>query len=375
MYMFEEDHTNMAGWTLEYPDDETGGDIFGLWSSSNGLNPVIHVILGPGRGCRRSGASFFQSIPYLNEVGKLLTGNLMLCHIGEWHSHHRLGLREPSSGDCRTVWSNIPQGIYGFLLIIANLGPLNRVSLSPYLFTELARNGKTNRKCIPCALKYLRGRSPFREIDSLARKIDRGAERHKLNAFESRLLRREPVRKTAHSSSVSAVDKFVAARPTPHRLPVESWNKLGPSSQSTSTDYPRVRSRVLTSDYVSTNVPAAVKRNQWYSSSHGERELRQMVQRLHKLPYSENVQMCRDAVSHDLTMSVDLRRTRKRCILKFPNDYPLSPVVVLFYPLCIDTEMSSQTPVDTKRTRATTFIGAREEIVRLLSSASYSTKR
>ena len=51
-----------------------------------------------------------------------LTSSQGLCNIGEWHSHHTLGLAEPSDGDQQTVWNHIPSVAGGrFLVFIANI--------------------------------------------------------------------------------------------------------------------------------------------------------------------------------------------------------------------------------------------------------------
>lgn len=134
VFMFKEDYQMMENLVLEYPHLETGGDLFGLWTSNG--DAVLHVVLGPGRNCKRTGASFFQDIPYLKRNGELLTQDYMLCHIGEWHSHHQLRLFEPSGGDSSTVIRNYPRGTCGFLLIIANIVSPREVKLSPYLYTE-----------------------------------------------------------------------------------------------------------------------------------------------------------------------------------------------------------------------------------------------
>ena len=139
VFMFKEDCQMMENLVLEYPHLETGGDLFGLWTSNG--DAVLHVVLGPGRNCERTGASFHQDIPYLKRNGELLTQDYMLCHIGEWHSHHQLRLFEPSGGDSSTVIRNYPRGTRGFLLIIANILSPREVRLSPYLYTEKSRNG------------------------------------------------------------------------------------------------------------------------------------------------------------------------------------------------------------------------------------------
>ena len=135
VYMFEEDIAMVQKLVLLYPDVETGGDLFGLWTTEG--DAVLHIVLGPGKNCSRTDVSFNQDIPYLQRNGELLTENYMLGHIGEWHSHHQLRLFKPSHGDSSTVIRHFPKGaVYGFLLIIANIVAPNEVKLSPYLYTE-----------------------------------------------------------------------------------------------------------------------------------------------------------------------------------------------------------------------------------------------
>ncbi len=133
VYLFEEDRRIMEDLVLRYKDVETGGDLFGLWTTEG--DAVLHIVLGPGQDCKRTDVSFYQDIPYLQRNGELLTQNYMLCHIGEWHSHHRLHLFQPSQGDSTTVIRNYPSGTCGFLLIIANIVSPNEVKFSPYLYT------------------------------------------------------------------------------------------------------------------------------------------------------------------------------------------------------------------------------------------------
>ena len=135
VYMFEEDIAMVQKLVLLYPDVETGGDLFGLWTTEG--DAVLHIVLGPGKNCSRTDASFNQDILYLQRNGELLTENYMLGHIGEWQSYHQLRLFKPSHGDSSTVIRHFPRGaVYGFLLIIANIVAPDKVKLSPYLYTE-----------------------------------------------------------------------------------------------------------------------------------------------------------------------------------------------------------------------------------------------
>ncbi len=118
--IYEEDYKELCAWVLKKPNIETGGDLFGLWADKH--TAVIQLVLGPGQGCSRTTASFYQDIDYLQRVGSYLTQNEGVCHIGEWHSHHQLGLAQPSGGDERTVWNNMPTyNLKRFVIFIANI--------------------------------------------------------------------------------------------------------------------------------------------------------------------------------------------------------------------------------------------------------------
>lgn len=167
VFMFEEDYQMMQNLVLRYPHLETGGDLFGLWTTEG--NAVLHVVLGPGQNCKRTGSSFYQDIPYLKENGELLTQDYMLGHIGEWHSHHQLHLFQPSGGDSSTVIRNYPRGFCGFLLIIANILSSHEVRLSPYLYTKSSSHSfdKAGR------IVRLTGPNAFKRIHRIKERAER----------------------------------------------------------------------------------------------------------------------------------------------------------------------------------------------------------
>lgn len=170
VFMYKEDMKMMEELVLQYPNFETGGDLFGLWTSDG--KAMIHVVLGPGRHCRRTDVSFNQDIPYLQRNGELLTEHYMLCHIGEWHSHHQLRLSEPSIGDNSTVIRNYPAGAQGFILIIANIVSPDKVTLSPYLYTRLSRSKYDQTgQIIPVS-----GRNQFKQIHVISNVMEMGKE-------------------------------------------------------------------------------------------------------------------------------------------------------------------------------------------------------
>ena len=147
---------------------ETGGNLFGLWTTSG--NAVVHVAVGPGKDCKRTDTSFHQDLKYMQRVGGFLNDKFMLCHIGEWHSHHQLSLNEPSTGDKRTIKKHYPQGMKTFLVIIGNIVARDQISLSPYFFTD---NGSTFEKG---KLEVLEVDSPFTADSTIAEELRLGAE-------------------------------------------------------------------------------------------------------------------------------------------------------------------------------------------------------
>ena len=121
---------------LDYPDIETGGQLFGYWTE-NGV-PVVLFAIGPGPGANHQRTFFNQDVDYLLEVGTALRDRFGLIHIGEWHSHHKLGLARPSGHDERTMVSNIRESRLGrFLLCIGNCNGNGIAStLNPFLCDE-----------------------------------------------------------------------------------------------------------------------------------------------------------------------------------------------------------------------------------------------
>ena len=110
----------IARCVMDYPDIETGGDLFGFWTHSG--YPSIQYVIGPGPKSNRHATAFYQDKEYLIEIGRLLREKYALQHIGEWHSHHKLGLAEPSGGDKNTIYRAIEKyGLRNFFLTICNI--------------------------------------------------------------------------------------------------------------------------------------------------------------------------------------------------------------------------------------------------------------
>ena len=118
--IYANEYRQICAWVLQHGYLETGGDLFGLWKDDH--TAVIQLVLGPGKNCRRASASFYQDVHYLEKAGSQLIKQEGVCHIGEWHSHHKIGLKQPKGGDRGTVWRNMPTyGLNRFVLFIANI--------------------------------------------------------------------------------------------------------------------------------------------------------------------------------------------------------------------------------------------------------------
>ncbi|KJC36725.1 hypothetical protein UB31_35685 [Bradyrhizobium sp. LTSP849] len=83
-----------AAWTVE-----TGGDLFGRWPD----NPTVFLATKAGPNAQRDNAHFRLDVDYLRQLSEPLAADWALRYFGDWHSHHRLGLSEPSSGDRRRI--------------------------------------------------------------------------------------------------------------------------------------------------------------------------------------------------------------------------------------------------------------------------------
>ena len=174
MLIYPHDKEFIRKSTLDYPNIETGGDLFGLWQSESEV--VVQLVTGPGKNCRRTPTAFFQDKTYLSQVGGYLTTAKGLCNVGEWHSHHRLNLPEPSTGDRATVWRNMPGcGLKRFLLIIATITPTRQVNINGFMFTA-PENGRSHGGMEHVQTRVLNGPNPFRNHDEVSARLREGEE-------------------------------------------------------------------------------------------------------------------------------------------------------------------------------------------------------
>lgn len=142
---------------LDYPNIETGGQLFGFWTSTG--TPIVVYTIGPGRYSQHNPTSFVQDQSYLQTVGMELHKRYRLQHIGEWHSHHQLGLAHPSGGDVNTMQYGVGKpGFPRLLLCIGNCTP-NRTTINAFNFHE-----NTPREYVHTNWDIIDIDSPYRRI-------------------------------------------------------------------------------------------------------------------------------------------------------------------------------------------------------------------
>ena len=157
VFIYESELDFIARCVVDYPNTETGGDFFGLWTKED--HPVIHYAIGPGTQATKNTDSFFQDIDYLRECGFLLHDKYGIEHVGAWHSHHKLLLSEPSSGDIATMRNALQQtGFSRFIISICNIDSNSDVAVNGFLFSY-----EKLHRYVTCNWTILKGKSPIRE--------------------------------------------------------------------------------------------------------------------------------------------------------------------------------------------------------------------
>lgn len=87
----------------KFSESEVGGDLFGLWNANG--TPVVFLATGPGNNYRGYLAKYKMDIDYMKMCEKILISHFGLQYLGDWHSHHKLNLDYPSSGDQNRLYS------------------------------------------------------------------------------------------------------------------------------------------------------------------------------------------------------------------------------------------------------------------------------
>lgn len=142
-----------SAWTIE-----TGGDLFGRWQSA----PIVFLATKAGPKAQRGNAHFRLDVDYLRQLSEPLATDWALRYFGDWHSHHRLGLLEPSSGDRKRIrqLGNRNQFPGMAEIIVTTEGSQHEpiVRLHPWLY-DLSVEGDPKAMIV----KVLAGCSPIRQ--------------------------------------------------------------------------------------------------------------------------------------------------------------------------------------------------------------------
>ena len=143
-------------YVLDYPNLETGGSLYG-WYSENGL-PIIAFATGPGKNATHEATRFHADEAYSMAIGRKMMFH-GAQHLGEWHSHHSLGLATPSGIDCRAMQTSLcapGSQVRRFLCGIANIVG-DKVTFNAYFFTPESGLNYTCPRLVP-----REGESPLR---------------------------------------------------------------------------------------------------------------------------------------------------------------------------------------------------------------------
>jgi transcriptional regulator with XRE-family HTH domain len=138
---------------------ETGGDLFGRWHDV----PTVFLATKPGPSAQRDHAHFRLDIDYLRTLSESLASDWALRYFGDWHSHHRLGLSKPSSGDQRRIVGIAQRNQFSTMTeVIVTLEETrgeSTIRVHPWLYDLTGgENGP-----FPLQVKVLPGLSPIRE--------------------------------------------------------------------------------------------------------------------------------------------------------------------------------------------------------------------
>ena len=101
--IYESELRVLAGVSASWGDVEAGGDLSGLLS--HGGHAVVLLALPPGPNARHETVHFAQDLSHFRKTTNILDRRFGLQIVGSYHSHHSLGIDQPSGGDVGQVRS------------------------------------------------------------------------------------------------------------------------------------------------------------------------------------------------------------------------------------------------------------------------------
>ncbi|MDM8542787.1 hypothetical protein QUF90_17060 [Desulfococcaceae bacterium HSG9] len=156
VYIYESEHSSILAEVQQHPNIETGGDLFGTFS--HGDMPVIWWATRPGPNALRKMAEFRQDVGFTTKWQKYLMDNFALQYIGSWHSHHKLGLKQPSKGDEQAAQNYARRHNRHRTLEIIVTFEKEKITLRPYFYPDAQTKG-----WVEAEFRTLKGKSPIRQ--------------------------------------------------------------------------------------------------------------------------------------------------------------------------------------------------------------------
>ena len=95
--LYESEAVRITQYAQSSPNAEIGGDLFGYFAPDG--SRLVFVASGPGPAARRDTTHFRQDPQFQSTVFNELATKFRMFYVGDWHSHHRLHLSEPSRSD------------------------------------------------------------------------------------------------------------------------------------------------------------------------------------------------------------------------------------------------------------------------------------
>ena len=177
VYLFKKDYDVITELIRCRPTEETGGDLYGLWTSDD--EPVLHVVTGQGRKLPDSSSKGNDSVTTKRkELGSVLRTKGRLSLIGQWQ--FKRGPKQKESTIIEAVdqeyLHQITIGKDFVLILVDHDDSTRQMHLSPYLLSRFSV--KTKGQC-----EILVGESVFRKdedikeiVDALLKNNDPGTE-------------------------------------------------------------------------------------------------------------------------------------------------------------------------------------------------------
>ena len=157
VYIYRSELDYLSRCILDFPAIETGGQMFGFYTDRGDF--VVVYVIGPGPRANHQITFFNQDKEYLLKVYHVILKH-GLQKIGEWHSHHQLGLARPSGHDENSVVSVMRKfQMIRHLLCIGNVDHKGRSTENAFTFS------KDNDYCTQhVAWKVIEMDSPYRTL-------------------------------------------------------------------------------------------------------------------------------------------------------------------------------------------------------------------